>query len=79
MRNTFAIDIYETGDIFQTVFGYVVFEDSETADIEIKMPLYIKPSAIRSDVQEHLREYDPNLMLGNLKFELAPQNQIIYP
>lgn len=79
MRNTFTIDIYETGEIMQTVFGYVVFEDSETADVEIKMPLYIKPSSIRSDVQEHLREYDPNLMLGNLLFQLAPQDKIIAP
>lgn len=62
----------------QSVFCYVVAEDDDTCDIEIKMPLYVNPSAIRSDVQTWLWEV-VDKRLGNLKFELAPQNVMIAP
>lgn len=73
---TFTADIYETGEIMQSVFCYITDEDEDTCDVEIKIPLYIQPSSIRSDVQEWLREVSDK-SLGNLKFSLAPQNQYI--
>lgn len=75
---TFTADIYETDQIMQTVICYLGCEDDDVCDVEIKMPLYIKPSAIRSDVQEWLREVSDK-RLGDLKFELAPQNSYIAP
>lgn len=69
---TFTATIYETEQIFQDVIVYPLFLDGEVVDCEIKIPIYLKPCAIRDDVEAALyQEY--GLMLGNLKFNLAPK------
>lgn len=81
---TFACDIYESGNLEpQTVFCYILDEyentDGEpTADVEIKMPLYLQPSALRNDVQVWLEDAY-NLTLGYLRYSLAPTNVTIHP
>ena len=74
---TFAADIYESSNLEpQTVFVYPIHLDGEVVDCEIKMPILLKPSSIREDVEAALySEYQ--LMLGNLKFTLMPQNYSI--
>lgn len=73
---TFTATIFETDQIFQDVIIYPTHLDGDVLDVEIKMPLLVKPYALRDDVQDALRsEY--NLQLGNLKFSNAPQNYSI--
>lgn len=69
---TFSADIFETPQIFQTVICYPTYLDGEVVDCEVKIPIYVKPCAIRDDVEAALyQEY--GLMLGNLKFSMAPK------
>lgn len=75
-HKTFTADIYETDQIMQTVIAYVTDEDAEFADVTIKIPLYIQPSALRCDVETWLG-YAYNLKLGYMTYELAPQNTYI--
>lgn len=73
---TFTATIFETDQIFQDVIVYPTFLEGDILDVEIKMPLLVKPSALRDDVQEALySEY--GLTLGNLKFQHAPAEYAI--
>lgn len=73
---TFTATIFETDQIFQDVIVYPIFLEGDILDVEIKMPLLVKPSALRDDIQEALyREY--RLTLGNLKFSMAPKEYSI--
>lgn len=80
---TFAVDIYESGNLEpQTVFAYIVDEypgeDGEpTADVLIKMPLLVKPSAIREDIEPYIEDF--GLKLGYVNYTLAPQNKFVAP
>ena len=53
----------------QDVFCYVTAEDDDTCDVEIRMELYVSPSAMRSDIQTALWEV-VDKKLGNLKFSI---------
>lgn len=73
---TFTATVYETEQVFQDVIVYPVALDGEVLDVEIKMMILVKPSAIRDDISEALwSEY--RLTLGNLKFELSPTEYAI--
>jgi hypothetical protein len=77
---TFFARIFgRTEDEFQDVYGYILYEEADIADVEIKMPLFVLPSDIRTDVGEWLRDYKHCLQLGNLHFSIVPQNQLIAP
>ena len=73
----FVADIYESGNLEpQSVFCYPLCLENGVVDVEIKMLIMLKPSAIRDDVEGALySEY--GLTLGNLKFSLAPQDKYI--
>lgn len=75
----FVADIYESGNLEpQSVFCYPTWFDKDVCDIEIKMPLYVKPQALRDDVEAALwAEY--GLSLGDLKCNLVPENVTIHP
>lgn len=74
---TFTARIFDSSEqIFQDVIVYPLFLDGEVLDVEIKIPIYVQPSAIRDDVEAALwSEYQ--LTLGNLKFTMAPKEYSI--
>lgn len=75
---TFTATIHETDQVFQDVVVYPLYLDGEVLDCEIKIPIYVKPCGIRDDVSAALwAEY--RLTLGNLKFNLCPENIILAP
>lgn len=78
-HETFVARIFDTEQIFQDVVCYITDIYGEDADVLIRMPLLVKPSSIRSDVAEALREFDATLHLDYLKFELCPENITLAP
>lgn len=69
--DTFAATIYGASESEkQDVFVYINYITDDIADCQIKMPLFVNPSALRSDVQTWLWDYNSDLKLGDLT--LAP-------
>lgn len=68
----FVARIYQSEDIYQDAFCYIGWHDKDSADVYIKMPIYVNPEAIRDNVSDCLWS-EHGLMLGSLDFKLAPK------
>lgn len=69
-----TIDIFESPEIFQSVHGWPTEIEPGILEVEIRMPLYIMPSDVSTDVRVALddngfKEY----RLANIGYCLAPK------
>lgn len=59
-------------DIWQEIYAYITYQ-YDKIDVEIKMPLWIKPDDIKTDIYAALAENWIPQSIDDLKYTLSPE------